>query len=281
LFAGGVVLFSLIPALPWGPAFSIQKTFAANPQVSQQVRVTVELDTPLSAVDAAPALLTVSKTHSPPANTVRVALPLQFTGVPVGAIVHADRSSVRLVRGNGVVVYRGMGEAFDVPGNGLYWQALDLPENVYSMLAEQSVRVEMEYFATVLQGVAVSGRLGLNDARRLPEFGWCATRVDSKNASVEVGCRQIGALPFCISMALRSSMDLRSPREHFVCELNYEPAPLRFSVDPIDHVEGELQVIDLGSNPEVAIRVYEPVDHFSRKVVAPQFHLRDWFASRP
>ena len=181
-----------------------------------------------------------------------------------------------------MVVYRGMGEAFDAPGNGLYWQALDLPENVYSKLAEQSVRVEMEYFASVLQGVPVSGQLGLHDVRRLPGFGWCATRVDGKNTSVEVACRQIGALPFCISMALRTSLDVRSPREHFVCELNYEPAALRFSVDPIDHMEGELQPpANPGPGSEVVLRVYEPVEHFSRQLVAPQFHLRDWFADRP
>src|SRR5882757_4236632 len=262
LFAGGVVLFTLIPALPWGPAFSIQQAFAAKPQAGRQVRVTVELDRPLSAVDAAPELFTVSKSHSPPANRIRVAMPLQFSEVPAGVILHADRSTVRLIRGDGVVVYRGMAEAFDVPRNGLYWQALDLPEDVYSKLAEQSVRVELEYFASVLRGMPVSGQLGVNDARRLPGFGWCATRVDNKNATVEVGCRQIGALPFCVSMALRSSMDLRSPREKFFCELNYEPVPLRFSVDPIDHVEATLPLIDPDASPEVVIRVYEPVDHF-------------------
>jgi len=276
------VLFTLIPALPWGPAFSLQQSFAQNPQVGPQVKVTAELDTPLAAVADAPNLLTAVRDHSPPAKRIRVALPLRFSGLPAGAIVHADRSSVRLVREAGVVVYRGMGEVFDVPGNGLYWQALDLPENVYAKLAEQSVRVEMEYFASVLQGVRVSGQLGVNDVRRLPGFGWCATRVDSKNTSVELGCRQIGALPFCISMALRTSLDLRSPREHFVCELNYEPAALRFSVDPIDHMAGKLeQPVDPHPGSEVVLRVYEPVEHFSRKVVANQFRLRDWFVDRP
>jgi hypothetical protein len=64
--------------------------------------------------------------------------------------------------------------------------------------------------------------------------------------------------------------------------------PLRFSVDPIDHVEAKLPLRDpagLGHFPldatqlqgaQVVIRVYEPEDHFSRQVVVPQLLLRDW-----
>jgi hypothetical protein len=116
----------------------------------------------------------------------------------------------------------------------------------------------------------------LNDARRVPGFGWCATRVDSKSTSVEVGCRQAVALPFCISVVLQP----RDGPEKFVCELNYEPVPLRFSVDPIDHVEATLP-IGAQQGGEVAIRVYEPEDHFSREVVVSVFRAKEWRLMSP
>lgn len=270
VFAGGVVLFTLIPALPWGPAFSIQQAFSVNPQAGRQVGITFAW-MPATAVDAAPQLLADRKTAALPARTVRLALPLRFSGVPGGAMVHVDRSTVRLVRDDGAVVYRGLGETFDVPGNGMQLQTLDLPKDVYSKLSEQTLRMELEYFASVLRGTPVSGQLGSNDTRRLPGFGWCATRVDGKNNTVEVGCRQIGAFPFCISMALGSG------HEKFVCELNYEPVPLRFSTDPIDHVEATLPRNAADGSSGVAIRVYEPEDHFFRQVAVPGMRLKDWY----
>jgi hypothetical protein len=110
----------------------------------------------------------------------------------------------------------------------------------------------------------------LDDARRVPGFGWCASRTTDKGSRIEIGCREIGALPFCVSMAAGQHP------EHFECELNYEPVPLRFSTDPIDHVEVTLPVSEWRPGTEVVVRAYEPEDHFFRQVVLPKVHLKDW-----
>lgn len=265
VFAGGVALFALIPALPWNPAFSFQHGLAANPAAGRSIAVAVEQGASFQDRQ----ILSGKNLGVPDENTTRIAVPLRFAGVPAGILLHADRTTVRLVRNDGSVVYRGVGHVFDLPagGDGTVRQAIDLPAAVYAQVADHPLRLELEYFATLLRGQLVSS-VPLNVPRRVPGFGWCAVRDAGKNV-LEVGCREIGALPFCVSMAAG-----RGP-EKFVCELNYEPVPLRFSVDPIDHVEVPLP-LDAGLDAAIAIRVYEPEDHFSRKVVVPQLRLREW-----
>ena len=304
LFVGGLLLFTLIPALPWQPAFAIQQWFAANSQASRAVAIDVaaqsrdgatgaaDLDRQLLAEDSGEK----KKDKASATGNVVVVLPLRFSGLPGGRLLHADRTAVRLVRADGTTVYRGLGHVFDLPaaaadGAGTVQQVVEIPTAVYAKLADQPLRLEMDYYATLLRFTTLPALPALNGAQRLAGFGWCASRMDSKNTTVEVGCRQAGALPFCISMTLRQAGGVVRSPEKFVCELNYEPVPLRFSVDPIDHVEAKLPWRDpaqLGHLPldatqlqgaQVIIRVYEPEDHFSRQVVVPQFHLSDWRAA--
>jgi hypothetical protein len=301
LSVGGLLLFTIIPALPWQPAFTIQQWFAENSQVSRAVVVDVDAQSRHGAAGAAALdrqLLAEDsggkKKGKERANgNVAVVLPLRFSGLPGGRLLHADRSAVRLVRADGTTVYRGLGHVFDLPaaaadGAGTVQQVVEIPAAVYSKVADQPLRLEMDYYATLLRPTTLPPLAALNGAQRLTGFGWCASRMDSKNTAVEVGCRQAGALPFCISMTLQQAGGVLRNPEKFVCELNYEPVPLRFSVDPIDHVEAKLPVRDpagLGHFPvdatqlqtaQVIIRVYEPEDHFSRQVVVPQLLLRDW-----
>ncbi|MBS0418462.1 MAG: hypothetical protein JSR66_12170 [Proteobacteria bacterium] len=272
VFAAGLVLFMLIPALPWGPAFALQRAWSGKPQVSRSISVAVQ---PGAAFQDRQIL--AAKSIGPPGrNSVRIALPLRFSGVPAGALLHADRTTIRLVRGDGTVAYRGIGHVFDLPpgGDGSVQHWVDIPANVYAREAEQPLRLELEYFATLLRGTIVSSA-PLEPALRVPGFGWCAARTIDKGSRVEIGCREIGALPFCVSMAVGHDP------EHFECELNYEPVPLRFSTDPMDHMEVMLPADEWRAGAEVVVRAYEPEDHFSREVVLPQVRLKDWRPAAP
>jgi len=272
VFATGLVLFVLIPALPWEPAFAWQRSLAANPTASRSISMTVQ---PGAAFQERQIL--AAKNIGPPGrNSVRIALPLRFSGVPAGALLHADRSTIRLVRSDGAVVYRGAGHVFDLPvdGDGTVQQSVDIPADVYSREAEHPLRMELEYFATLLRGTIVSS-VPLDTARRLPGFGWCAMGTDGGTGGLQFACRQIGALPFCVSVAIGHKA------EKFECELNYEPVPLRFSTDPIDHLQLTLPLAGWSPDSEVVVRVYEPDDHFSRAAVVRQVRLKDWRLTAP
>ena len=264
LFAVGVLAFTLIQLLPWEPAFFIQRSLAANPDASRQVDVEV--------VQGAsyPTRQLLAGVDAPDPGNVRIVLPLRFSAFSAGSLLHGDRTTVRLVGEDGVVVFSGLGHVFDVPsdGDGTVGQAVDIPAGVYKKVSEQPLRLELGYYATLLRRQFVT-RMTLNETRRVPGFGWCATR--NKISVIDIGCRTAGALPFCISVALGTAP------EKFQCELNYEPVPLRFSVDPIDHWEVKIPTLPRATLApiEFALRVYEPEDHFFREVVVPQMRLRD------
>jgi hypothetical protein len=263
LFAVGVLAFTLIQLLPWEPAFFIQRSLAANPQASRQIDVEV--------VQGAsyPTRQLLAGVDAPDRGNVRIVVPLRFSAFSAGTLLHGDRTTVRLVGGDGVVVFSGLGHVFDVPSDGgTVGQAVDIPADVYQKISEQPLRLELGYYATLLRRQLIT-RMALNETRRIPGFGWCATR--NKTGVIDIGCRTAGALPFCISVTAGTGPEV------FQCELNYEPVPLRFSVDPIDHWEVKIPTLPAAvmAPIEFALRVYEPEDHFFRDVVVPQIRLRD------
>jgi hypothetical protein len=267
LFLVGVLLSAWTPLLPWDAAFTIQRWFAANPHASQSISIAVEHE----RFPPERQVLWEDEPQGPPSKGFeRVSLPVRFSGLPGGVIVHVDRVRFRLRRDDGTLLYSSFGSPFEFPADdaGMVQESLLVPEDLYARNHSQPLRLELEYFATLIRGRTVSPSVPLGGARRLPGFGWCAARADH---DVEVGCRQMGALPFCISLTLGHSA------EKFVCEPNYEPVPLRFSVDPIDHVQAKLPRPAAGDPATVVtIRVYEPEDHFSRQVQMMNFRLQDW-----
>src|SRR5205085_28874 len=120
LFIAGLFLFMVTQGLPWQPAFAIQQWFAARPDAGRTVALTY--DPSIATPDAAPVdsrLLTrnMNEKESKPAtskDTIPILLPLRFSGLPAGVVLHADRAAVHLLRADGRTLYRGTGRVFDL-----------------------------------------------------------------------------------------------------------------------------------------------------------------------
>ena len=274
IFTGGLLLCVLLPLLPWRPAFAIQRWFARQPGAGNAISVAFD-----SQVQRVPA-------DTKTGNQTRLTLPLRFTGVPVAALLRVDRCIVHLVGANNETIHRGACPLLVKP-------VIDIPTTVYKQHANQPISVELEFSLTLFSRRTLPSPLqALNGSGRLPEIGRCATRIDSAGAAVEVGCRQAGELPFCLSMTLE--LGRRNP-EKLICEPNYEPAALRFDVEPLDHLHAKLPFRDPAGvalfpvdeagwrTARIAVSVYEPQDHFSRYVVLAGVRLSDWetATSRP
>jgi hypothetical protein len=303
LFAVGLLLFMFVPGLPWRPAFAIQRWFAANPDANHAVSIafdpesqrtqaanTSQLDNQLFKQDSDGKKSDATDSK----ELVSIAVPLRVSGLSAGLILHSDRAAVRLVGADGKTLYRGTGQLFDMRSEssgddqGQLRQTVQIPAAIYRKAADQPLRLELDYFLTLLRSHTLAPLRALNDNRRLPDVGWCASRIDTAGTAIEVGCRQAGESPPCISMVLEHPSGARRNPEKFICELNYEPAGLRFSTDEIDHVQTKLPFRDPTglahfpvdetqlSGARIVISVYEPEDHFSRHLSVPQFRLSDW-----
>src|SRR5262249_29879264 len=110
-----------------------------------------------------------------PVHFVRIVLPLRVTGLPAGAILHADRSFIRLVMADGSILFRGTGQVFDVraPTDGsdcrLIGQTMLVPQKIYERATDKSLRLEADYSLTLLRArtlprmAAIEGRLTNRD----------------------------------------------------------------------------------------------------------------------
>ena len=313
LFIGGFLVFMFTPDLPWRPAFAIQQWFSANPDVARSITLAFDPSRHADAIHADLQLLTEDsgekvrkenesgkKLKIKPADeddSPTILLPLRFSGLPAGLILHVDHTALRLVDAEGHTLYRGTGHVFDLPypgnadGSALPDQSLEIPAEVMQQAGDQTLRLELEYSLTLLRPHALPPLPVLSREQRQTEAGYCASRIDDEGAALEVSCRAAGNVPPCISMVLEQAAGARRNPEKFDCELDYTPAPLQFSVDPFEHSDTELPLLDPSGavhypidktqlrDAQILISVYQPEAHFSRQLVIPQFRLRDWQAA--
>jgi hypothetical protein len=289
LFFGGLLLFMLTPSLFWQPAFAIQQLFSTKSGASSSVAIIIDPTTRADAAYTDSQLLTTDsddkEKKTPDKSSTSIFLALRFDGLPSGMILHADHSAVRLLRGDGKTLYRGTGQVFDVRTSGTDGQArvrqvIEVPTAIYRRLRDQAGQLQVDYSLTLLQPHALPPLSALNGDLRMSDVGHCASRMDPAGKAIEVSCLTPGELPPCMSMVLEQGNDQRSP-EKFDCTLNYQPEFLRFSEEPIDHSRNKLPLrAAAGSlgDAHIILRVYEPQDHFSRRIVVPEFRLRDWEA---
>lgn len=313
LFIGGLFIFMQISALPWRPAFALQQWLSAQPDAARSVSVAFDparhaadtdagqLDTLLFAGNPEEKKPKKGKKEKKAGSedTPPILLPLQFSGLPAGLILHADRTVLRLVDADGRTLYRGNGHDFDLPvpdhGNeqALLYQSFRIPAAVVQKAGDHALRLELDYSLTLLRPHALPPLPAQSSNQSLGTIGQCAGRIDDTGDAIEVGCRAAGELPPCLSMTLQLADGTRRNPEKFVCEMNYQPDFLRFSMEPFDRAEATLPFRDPAGavhypvdetrlhGAQVAISVYEPEAHFSRHLVIAQLHLRDWQAAAP
>ena len=238
LLAGGLALFLVSRYLPWHPAFAIQRWLSPDPGAAQSVLIAVDpalRHQPSDAIEdrLATQLFTedsdadtgktaaakdtkdtqdaqdTKDTHDIK-DTIPILLPLRFSGLPHGVILHADRAEIRLLDDDNEVVFRRTGQIFDVSppdsseGSALVYQSVPIPARIYRRLQDQTLRLTADYSMTLLRAHLLPPLPAPNGQRRLPEAGRCASRMTHDGAAIEVSCRTAGELPPCLSMTLES-----------------------------------------------------------------------------
>jgi hypothetical protein len=293
LFIAGVLAFVWMPSLPWQPAFAIQRVLSglesgsrvdalaitAVPGASATAAVAGPLDVPvfLDADERKAAESELSK------KFVRISQLVEFTGLPEGSLVHIDRAAVRISDADGHRVYHGIGHRFAVSaasrdGKARLPQLVDLPRHLYEQRSDQTLQLQIRYALTVLRPRALGAFPVRAEAQRLPELGRCTSKIDYQGHGFEVACASAGEQPMCLALSLRSQDGAAQGTVHFVCDLNYEPAALRFSGDVFDHFDENLPFATSAvpaQEAEIAVTSYEAVAHLERTVLVPGFHLVD------
>ncbi len=312
IIAIAVGLVMCVLFVPSRIGFALQRSAAIEPGAADALSLAFDpnMHQPLRVPGSFADSTKPNTTLGPAGTAVSVFVPLRVTNLPAGTLLLSDRSEIRLLDASGATVYQGTthlsvdGRASVADARLTVWpeagaqvsanahHLIFIPLDVYARVKNQPVRLEMDYFLTLMRPDAVESLAALNDKRSLAGLGSCATRVDSDEDEIEVACRAAGKTASCMTAVLQDeSSGLKNPQIR-VCDPDYSQYYVALIPDSLNRFTMHVPFFDptgLANYPvdgsklrdaHLVIHTYHPVDHFTRHMVIPEIRLADW-ATRP
>jgi hypothetical protein len=294
-----LLVFLLVPSVPWLTAFALEERLSPNAAAGNTVSVSFVPD------HATPQDGPVGpKPYD--RGDASIMLPIRVTGVPDGAILYGEASTVRVITQDG---HNQMTED-RVPPLGVqmgiplqrtdeigksdkpFTYALRIPRDLYARIADQSVRLEIDNYLTLLKLADTQTLPATGGDQRSRGLGWCGTRISEGGGEIQVGCIQAGAPPSCGSAVLEHiPTGARNPPIAICVRPDYSPFGFRYGPDALSRFTETLpfgnpagvdtyQVKEpMLPDSRVKLKIYEAEDHFERQLAIPQIRLRDWAAA--
>jgi len=172
-------------------------------------------------------------------------------------------------------------------GEVLVYQGLSLPHNLYERIKGQPLHLEINYSLTFLNSTAHSIP-ALGGDILMPAVGRCRTQMDDDGDDIQLRCIQAGAKLNCIAAFLEHAPSGRRNPISFSCWPNYSPYSAQYTPDSLMRSQGSLRFRDLSGlakypvdasrlpESRVVLRIYQPQEHFTRRLDIPEIHLNDW-----
>jgi hypothetical protein len=232
-----------------------------------------------------------------------VLLPLSVSGLMRGDMLLLDRAEIRLTGPDGKVLYHdfsyltldGAGPIADArlevhqTGEGsvpTYQVIFFWPED-FARIKDQRVRLEIDYSLTRFSSGGKQAIPALGGDARLPDLGWCKTRIDHEGDDVELGCLAFAYPNGCLTVLLENpATGQRNPPRHG-CDPDYKPWFASF-VPGVTRFGTELPFRDLHGlahypvngaqlgQARVSLQIFSPEAHFTRHLTIPSIRLSDW-----
>ncbi len=289
------ILFLAVWLLPWRPAFAIERHFSAQPMAAAGVELA--FDPGLGKFKSPSGVSDSLRAVRMNPDLANVFLPLLSAGIPNDSILLSDRADFYIFS-EGRQIYHGVGDSLEIDAgrenlsSKRVYQEVEVPMPVYSGLRDKPAAVRANYSLTLFRLANSYSLPALNGSERMPELGWCETQVNEAETAVELRCIQLSKAPICGTIFLENvSTGARNPL-HSICSSAYglsrnlasyvSDVTARYGANvSFRDATGLAKYPVDGSQlaqSRVVIRVYEPVDHFTRTVTIPSVRLEDWEA---
>lgn len=176
-----------------------------------------------------------------------------------------------------------------IPGKGeaLAYQGFSLPRNLYEKIKDQPLHLEINYSLTLLNSNTYKIP-ALGGDVLVPAAGRCRTQMDDDGDDVQLRCIQAGPRLNCIAAFLEHAPSGTRNPISFSCWPDYAPYSAQYTPDSLMRSQGSLRFRDLSGlakypvdatrlpESRVVLRVYQPQEHFTRRLVIPEIRLSDW-----
>jgi hypothetical protein len=294
VMAAILLLMLCSQAIPWKPVFALEKKLSTQPSVGNEIGLawqphTVQTDNPISA--DRPEFGMVVGNHNPN-DDVRLLLPVSVEGLPTDSVLKEDNAEMVLTDAGGKRLYAVDGGPIEIRREGsqsapiAYDQAVKVPAQVYQDNKDRSVQVETTYSMTLFK-LSESYSMTVGGDQLISASGHCESKINVAATAVEVRCMQMGKGPTCATVFLEDPRDGSHNRPITTCNPNYSPYVDRPIPDAVSHFRlvlpfrdpaGQMKyAVDVSKMDaaQIAIRVYEPADHFTRTVTSPLVTMKD------
>jgi hypothetical protein len=253
-----LVITTLAPLLPWQYAFALERRL--SPGAGAGVNIFFD-----------PSAVPVSD------NVNSVCIPIAISGVAGNSWLNIDSVRASLLDGGKTVWSKRL---FGATGaetpmrnrmRGVLWnttnggicQPMDIPRDELNQYESQPVRVQFDYSLTLFMPDKSYAIPAWNGDQRMPGLGWCRTRMKDYP---ELGCISESG-PVCLEATLNAPGHAKA----YYCKPDYDV--LRgVSIDPW----GGPLVVSAHKGDTLALRTYQPLDHFERQVTTSKIKLKDW-----
>jgi hypothetical protein len=292
---GTAILLCLCTAfIPWQAAFAIQQQ--RSPSLGSSGAVVVAFEHVQGKLHRPGGL----NTYQPGPRSrigegdVFVYLPLRIAGLPDGTVLRADHAEVRLISPDRGAKSIEPFDNLEVRKEGhsesekRTYYGIRVPGDIYALVIDQPIRIEVDYSLTLFSLAASHALPALNGEQRMPDLGWCATKVNFSGTTVNLRCLQAGKAPSCSTLFLEHPPSGRRNPAISACSPDYSPYLRRSLPDAMGRFGRNLPFRDpsgLAQYPvdgpqlaesQVVVRTYQPLDHFTRRVDIPEIRLKDW-----
>jgi hypothetical protein len=287
----------LTSLLPWPVAFAVQQRRAPSPGSAGAIAIAFDPGRDPDASGGRVSLGSLDQRGRYTGN-VLVSLPLRIYGLPDDAVLKADRSKASLIAPDGSRADLGPADRLEIRNEGHGSAGRRIEHSVivngalYDRFRNQSVRLEIEYSLTLFGLTASHALPALDGDQRMPDVGWCQSQVNHSGAGVRMNCLAPGKDPLCVTAFLEHiSTGRRNPSRSFGYP-NYAPYFGKFMPDAISRFGVDLPFYDPSGlaryqvdsprlrDSQIVLRVYQPRDHFVRRVVIPAIRFENWEPAR-
>jgi hypothetical protein len=257
-----VLLLMVETMLPYRTALAMQGWMMPGPDIT----IAFAPESMKSVIDT-----TAPRHANPP---MRIALPLQVSGLPQDMALLAERVEATFIAPDGDRTQSQDGD-IRLAGGAPFQQLLSVDRNFFRTHAGQKVRVELEYILGVTRPHQTHSIAASGGDLWLAEGAHCASRIKADGTGIQLGCLQPGNLRARLSAGLLDG-DAVHPGawrvRHFPSE-----APWSNASEMIVPYMMELPLRDPNAPlPQVAVTMAEPVTHMVRRVVIQDVQLGAW-----
>jgi hypothetical protein len=271
---------------PWGPAFAIEKRLSPRAGSGDTIGIAF-------APSDGRYRIPPGRGPAQPSSDVVAYLPVRITGLSTDSISVYDHVETVLIDAQGnrhkltafdFVSHReGPDDSISAGHNGFH-----IPRDLYNRVKDQPVQLEVEYSLTLFSLSRSYAIPAVNGEERMPELGFCKTKVDEDGDEVELGCMNPGTQPSCITAFLENTATGKRNPPRSPCLPDYIPYPGKILHDDIYRFGTRLPFRDLTglakfpvdgtqlNESRVVVRLFEPQDHFTRRLVFSNIVLKDW-----